>query len=256
MDRERRGSARPLVTRAPQRRGRRRLQSGAPASPQLNRRQAPASTSASAVCDRSPDPAVSHSRSDISVLVRGRPCRPVLWVSGCGARARRLERGGVATTELSSQERPAPIRRRRRAAPLCPAPLRTPASRAQTAVKAGYPKQRRPGDRRGDRRADVEAATGQGPFRLRRGAGEAIKERMPELAAQHPGPHRPLARPVATDRASLGSDPKLADPLLRNVLTTSAYGCPLGPTQAARHIRGMSAHELGATANPTSASTS
>jgi TnpA family transposase len=32
------------------------------------------------------------------------------------------------------------------------------------------------------------------------------------------------------------------------VLTTFAYGANLGPAQAARHIRGVSAHELGATA--------
>ena len=45
-----------------------------------------------------------------------------------------------------------------------------------------------------------------------------------------------------------GSDPKLADPLLRYVLTTFTYGANMGPAQAARHIRGVSAHELGATA--------
>ena len=45
-----------------------------------------------------------------------------------------------------------------------------------------------------------------------------------------------------------GSDPKLAGPLLRYVLTTFTYGCNLGPAQAARHIRGVSAHELGVTA--------
>jgi Tn3 transposase DDE domain/Domain of unknown function (DUF4158) len=45
-----------------------------------------------------------------------------------------------------------------------------------------------------------------------------------------------------------GSDPKLAAPLLRYVLTTFTYGANLGPAQAARHIRGVSAHELGSTA--------
>jgi hypothetical protein len=45
-----------------------------------------------------------------------------------------------------------------------------------------------------------------------------------------------------------GSDPKLADPMLRYVLTTFTYGANLGPAQAARHIRGVSAHELGVTA--------
>ena len=32
------------------------------------------------------------------------------------------------------------------------------------------------------------------------------------------------------------------------MLTTFTYGANLGPAQAARHIRGISAHELGATA--------
>lgn len=41
-----------------------------------------------------------------------------------------------------------------------------------------------------------------------------------------------------------GSDPKLADPLLRYVLTAFAYGCNLGPYETARHIREVSAHEL------------
>jgi hypothetical protein len=43
---------------------------------------------------------------------------------------------------------------------------------------------------------------------------------------------------------SSGSDPKLADPLLRYVLTTFAYGCNLGPYETARHIREVSAYEL------------
>jgi TnpA family transposase len=45
-----------------------------------------------------------------------------------------------------------------------------------------------------------------------------------------------------------GSDPKLADPLFRYVITTFCYGSNLGPAQAARHIAGVSAHELSATA--------
>ena len=45
-----------------------------------------------------------------------------------------------------------------------------------------------------------------------------------------------------------GSDPKLADAFFRYVLTTFTYSTNLGPTQAARHIAGVSAHELGATA--------
>lgn len=42
-----------------------------------------------------------------------------------------------------------------------------------------------------------------------------------------------------------GSDPKLERPEERYLLTTFAHGCNLGPTQAARHLRGtVSAHTL------------
>jgi TnpA family transposase len=42
-----------------------------------------------------------------------------------------------------------------------------------------------------------------------------------------------------------GSEPKLDDPVQRYLLTTFAYGCNLGPTQAARHMRGLvSAHMI------------
>jgi hypothetical protein len=42
-----------------------------------------------------------------------------------------------------------------------------------------------------------------------------------------------------------GSDPNLADPLERYLLVALTYGCNLGPSQAARHLRGLvSAHEL------------
>ncbi len=78
---------------------------------------------------------------------------------------------------------------------------------------------------------------------------EVLKERMPE---------RTLLEILARTAYWLewwrrfgpasGSDPKLAGPLLRYVLTTFTYGCNLGPAQAARHIRGVSAHELGVTA--------
>ncbi len=44
-----------------------------------------------------------------------------------------------------------------------------------------------------------------------------------------------------------GSDPKLADAFFRYVLTAFTYGSNLGPAQAARHMAGVSAHELGAT---------
>jgi TnpA family transposase len=78
---------------------------------------------------------------------------------------------------------------------------------------------------------------------------EALKERLPE---------RTLLEILARTAYWLewwrrfgpasGSDPKLAAPLLRYVLTTFTYGANLGPAQAARHIRGVSAHELGVTA--------
>jgi TnpA family transposase len=43
-----------------------------------------------------------------------------------------------------------------------------------------------------------------------------------------------------------GSEPKLARPTERYVLTAFAFGCNLGPVQAARHLRGQaSAHMLG-----------
>ncbi len=79
---------------------------------------------------------------------------------------------------------------------------------------------------------------------------EAIKERVPERSVLDI-----LARTAywlewwRRFGPASGSDPKLADPLGRYVLTTFAYGCLLGPTQAARHMRGVSAHELGTTAN-------
>jgi TnpA family transposase len=42
-----------------------------------------------------------------------------------------------------------------------------------------------------------------------------------------------------------GSEPKLADPRRRYVLTAFTYGCNLGPAQAARHLQGLAtAHEL------------
>jgi hypothetical protein len=45
-----------------------------------------------------------------------------------------------------------------------------------------------------------------------------------------------------------GSDPKVKDPFTRYILTTFCYGTNLGPAQAARHIAGVSAHELSTTA--------
>lgn len=41
-----------------------------------------------------------------------------------------------------------------------------------------------------------------------------------------------------------GSDPKIRDTLGRYVVTAFAYGGNLGPTEVARHMRGVSAHEI------------
>jgi hypothetical protein len=44
-----------------------------------------------------------------------------------------------------------------------------------------------------------------------------------------------------------GADPKLRNPLVRYAVTTFTYGSRMGAAQAARHMRGISPHELGAT---------
>ena len=44
-----------------------------------------------------------------------------------------------------------------------------------------------------------------------------------------------------------GSDPKLRNPLVRYSVTTFTYGSRMGAAQAARHMRGIIGHELGAT---------
>ena len=41
-----------------------------------------------------------------------------------------------------------------------------------------------------------------------------------------------------------GSDPKIRDALGRYVVTAFAYGANLGPTEVARHMRGVSAHDI------------
>jgi TnpA family transposase len=46
-----------------------------------------------------------------------------------------------------------------------------------------------------------------------------------------------------------GNDPKLKDPFGRYVITTFVGGTNMGPYEAARHIPGVSGHELSATAN-------
>ncbi|HEY8741622.1 MAG TPA: Tn3 family transposase, partial [Chloroflexota bacterium] len=130
------------------------------------------------------------------------------------------------------------------------AALRTRLTEGAAAVDAGYPDN-----------ADlvIDAATGVPTLKRRRGQErrpaalaleEAIKERLPE---------RSLLEILARTAYWLGwwrrfgpasgADPKLADPLLRYVLCTFTFGCNLGPYQAARHMAGVSAHELSATAN-------
>ena len=77
----------------------------------------------------------------------------------------------------------------------------------------------------------------------------ALRERMPERTllgilartAHWRGRQRRFS-------PASGSDPKLKDPFSRYVITTFCYGTNLGPAQAARHIAGVSAHELGTTA--------
>ncbi len=128
--------------------------------------------------------------------------------------------------------------------------LRARLSAKASEVDAGYPNN-----------ADlvIDEATGSPSLKRRKGQDrstsalgleEAIKERMPERSLLDI-----LARTAYWIEwwrrfgPASGSDPKLADPLGRYVLTTFAYGCLLGPAQAARHMRGVSGHELGATAN-------
>jgi hypothetical protein len=77
---------------------------------------------------------------------------------------------------------------------------------------------------------------------------ERIKQRMPERTVLEMlartgywiGWHRHFG-------PASGSDPKLRNPLVRYAVTTFTYGSLMGPAQAARHMRGISAHELGAT---------
>jgi Tn3 transposase DDE domain len=125
--------------------------------------------------------------------------------------------------------------------------LRAKLAAHAAAVDAGFPE---------NTDLTIDQATGVPTLKRRRAKNvengglvleELIKQRMPE---------RTLLEILARTAYWLewwrrfgpasGSDPKLQDPLLRYVLTTFTYGCNLGPAQAARHIRGVSAHELGA----------
>ncbi|MGO9750799.1 MAG: Tn3 family transposase, partial [Solirubrobacteraceae bacterium] len=80
---------------------------------------------------------------------------------------------------------------------------------------------------------------------------ERVKQRMPERTVLEM-----LARTVywigwhRHFGPASGSDPKLRNPLVRYAVTTFTYGSLMGPAQAARHMRGISAHER---ARPSSA---
>jgi hypothetical protein len=126
--------------------------------------------------------------------------------------------------------------------------VRTQLAAKAAEVDAGYPES-----------ADlvIDEETGRPSLRRRKGKDrsqsaivleEQVKERMPERTVLEM-----LARTAYWIGWHLrfgpasGSDRKLANPLLRYVLTTFTYGSRMGPAQAARHMRGVSAHELGAT---------
>jgi hypothetical protein len=104
----------------------------------------------------------------------------------------------------------------------------------------------------------IDDATGVPSLRRRRGKDRDPEALLLEQAVNQRMPERTLLEILARTAYWLewwrrfgpasGSDPKLADPLLRYVLTTFTYGANMGPAQAARHIRGVSAHGLGATA--------
>src|SRR5437588_4703678 len=62
--------------------------------------------------------------------------------------------------------------------------------------------------------------------------------------ARHPDPHCLLARLAPPLRPGVWLGPKIRDALGRYVLLTFCYGANLGPTQLARHMRGVTAKEL------------
>jgi hypothetical protein len=75
----------------------------------------------------------------------------------------------------------------------------------------------------------------------------ALRDRMPEQTLMGSWPDRALAGVAAPVLPASGSDPKIKDPFVRYILTTFTYGTNLGPAQAARHIAGVTAHELATT---------
>jgi hypothetical protein len=97
----------------------------------------------------------------------------------------------------------------------------------------------------------IDPATGKPSLKRRRAKKPAAGELALEEAVKERMPERTLLEILARTAYWLewwrrfgpasGSDPKLAAPLLRYVLTTFTYGANLGPAEAARHIRGVSA---------------
>ena len=67
---------------------------------------------------------------------------------------------------------------------------------------------------------------------------DALDEQMPERTVLDILCNVGMAELDAASRAALGSEPKFANAAERYILTAFAYGCNLGPTQTARHVRG------------------
>jgi TnpA family transposase len=126
--------------------------------------------------------------------------------------------------------------------------LRAMLVRQAAVVDAGYP---------GNADLVIDEVTGAPSLKKRRAKDRSPSSLLLEAAVKERMPERSLLEILARTAywvewwrrfgPASGADPKLADPLLRYVLTTFTYGSNLGPAQAARHIRGVSAHELGAT---------
>ncbi|MCX5158037.1 Tn3 family transposase [Streptomyces sp. NBC_00264] len=72
---------------------------------------------------------------------------------------------------------------------------------------------------------------------------QEIKARMPERSLMGIVARTAYFGPVS------GNEPKLGDPFGRYVITTFVKGTNMGPYEAARHIPGVSGHELAYTAN-------
>ena len=155
--------------------------------------------------------------------------------------------GGLrAAARTSSAPRPACRPPRKRSPTRCgpSSPIRPPT------VDAGYPE---------NTDLVIDQATGVPSLKRRRGQGQRARARWSWRRRSRSGcPSGRCSRSSRAPPTGLsgggGSGPRRAptrsspDPLLRYVLTTFTYGANLGPAQAARHIRGVSAHELGATA--------